>query len=202
VTPELEYEIAYSKLTTDFIETVLSDADFMNETRIRLTTTYARLNIEHQSTMRILVEQNHRGSAFALLRPQIEACFRGLWVQQLASEIDVEAIRKDGAEPFPKFKKMAKDLDDALSADGLFTGIATGWQTMSGFTHSGLQHLSRFSLSSGVLAPKYSDEDTCRVLRISASAALLMLPPVFRMNGMTEKAASIEAWLDAKLGRS
>jgi hypothetical protein len=68
VTPELEYQIAYSKLTTEFIGNVVSDADFKNETRVRLTTTYARLNLEHQSAIRILVEQHHPASAFALLR--------------------------------------------------------------------------------------------------------------------------------------
>ena len=97
---------------------------------------------------------------------------------------------------------MAKDLDNALNMDGIFSGIATGWKALNGFTDSGLEQLSRYSLDSGVLAPKYSDEDACRVLRISESTALLMFLTVFRLNGMTDKAEVIEAWLGDKLSPS
>jgi hypothetical protein len=120
MTTDLGYEIEYSKLTTEFIESQLVDTEFPIGMRVRLSLADAALNLEHQSAIRVLVEQNHRGSAYALVRSQVEACFRGLWVQRLATDLDVESIGKYGAEPFPHyFREMAKDLDTALDASVL-----------------------------------------------------------------------------------
>lgn len=199
MTAELEYEIVYSKATTDFIEALLVDTEYDSSDRVRLALAYAALNLEHQSAIRVLVEQHHRGSAYALVRSQVEACFRGLWVQRLASNDQVKSIKDHGAEPFPRyFRDMAEALDGALETERLFQGIAGSWKALNGFTHSGLEQLSRRFNGSGDLAPNYSDADTRKLLRASASTALLMFPPLFRIYGMGAKAEAIEAWLIEK----
>jgi hypothetical protein len=198
MTPELEHEIEYSRLTIEFIENELMHTEYPNEDRVRLSLAYAALNLEHQAAIRILVEQNHRGSAFALFRSQVEACFRGLWVQRLASDEQAEAIRRDGAEPFGYFRDMAAELDAALGTANLFQGIAGSWRALNGFTHSGLEQLSRRFNADGDLAPNYTDEFTLSLMKASASTSLLMFPPLFRMFTMPAKAEAVERWLIEK----
>jgi hypothetical protein len=198
MTPELEYELEYSKLTTEFIESILMNTEYQNSDRVVLVLAYAALNLEHQSAIRILIEQNHRGSAFALVRSQVEACLRGLWVLRFSSEDEVKSIKDDGAEPFPKFRPMTVALDSGLGTVDLFQGIARSWGTLNGFTHSGLEQLAMRFNASGDLQPTYPDIKCRYLLRSSASTALLMFPPLFRVWGMNEKAEAIEAWLIEK----
>jgi hypothetical protein len=199
VTPELEFELEYSKRTTEFIENSLMDTEYHYSDRVRLVLAYAALNLEHQSAIRILIEQNHRGSAFALVRSQVEACFRGLWVLRFSSDDEVKSIREVGAEPFPKFRSMTTALDSGLGTVDLFQGIARSWRALNGFTHSGLEQLAMRFNAAGDLQPTYPDIKCRYLLRSSASTALLMFPPLFRVWGMNDKAEAIEAWLIEKI---
>jgi hypothetical protein len=198
MTPELEYEIVYSKATTKFIDDLRLDTDYQPTPRVRLAMAYAALNLEHQSAMRLLIEQNHPGSAFALMRSQVEAWYRGLWVQRLATDIQVESIWK-GAEPFDSFKTMAAALDTDLGTQGLLRGIANSWKALNGYTHSGLEQLSKRFNASGDLTPNYSDAEKKNLLGASASAALLMHVILFRVWRLESKAKALEAWLVEKL---
>ncbi|WP_348269422.1 hypothetical protein P8936_11685 [Edaphobacter paludis] len=201
MTPELEDELVNSKAITKLIDDLRVNTDYEPTPRASLTMAYAALNLEHQSAICVLIEQHHRGSAFALLRSQVEACYRGLWVQRLATDVQVEAIWKRDAEPFPRsFKLMAEAIDADLATEDLFQGIVnSSWKTLNSFTHSGLEQLSQRFNSSGDLTPNYSDAKTERLLRGSASVALLMHIPLFRIWRMERKAEVLEAWLIEKM---
>jgi hypothetical protein len=153
------------------------------------------VSISHDEAIHKLCRQNMIASAFALLRSQIESAFRGLWVNLIATDEQVEAIRERGEEPFPKFRRMAADIDTAYGAAGWLQSFADHWRTLNGYTHTGLEQLSRQFRDEATLAPNYPEEFILGLLVTSGTASIGYIVPVFRHFGLNEKAAALEQWL-------
>src|ERR1700722_17071384 len=122
-----EEALRYSMNSYKTMQEQLNNTPIESKPRSDLVLGYLALTLEHQGDITKLVILRSKGSAFALLRPQVESAFRGLWVNLIASEEQVTAIRQNGAEPFPKFIDMATDLDSRYGANGLLLGLASYW---------------------------------------------------------------------------
>lgn len=190
-----EAALKYNMDSYKTMQEQLSNTPIESKPRSDLVLGYLALMLEHQDAITKLVILKSKGSAFALLRPQVESAFRGLWVNLIASDAQVTAIRKDGAEPFPKFRDMANELDNRYSANGLLLGLASHWRTMNGYTHAGIEQLGRRFEDDGNIAPNYSDEMLAELLTVSATVSLAMVIPVLRTIGLHEKAEFMEKWL-------
>jgi hypothetical protein len=158
---------------------------------------YVALVLEHQHAIVVLIRSSLIGSALALLRPQVEAAFRGLWVNLIASDDQVTAIGQTGKEPFPKFRQMAKELDEAYHSDGWLLGFADDWSTLNGFTHSGLEQLGRRFIADGNIAPNYTEGMIAQLASYSGTVSIGMLVPIFRALHFDDKAVALEEWLAA-----
>src|SRR5260370_26083086 len=93
----------YNKESLEFIWSQVNGAEFKSSPRNNLVFAYGSVVLEHQKAIATLVESQLIGSAFALLRSQVEAVFRGLWSIQIATDKQVKDIGQNDAEPFPKF---------------------------------------------------------------------------------------------------
>jgi hypothetical protein len=164
--------------------------------RNRLVAAYISIMLEHHRAILALLDQGYPGSAFALLRSQIEAGFRGLWVNLIGKDDQIEQIIKKDREPFPRFRTLARLLDRSYNAQGIFAHIAQHWKHLNSMTHSGMAQIARRFDKDGNLAPNYTDEEIEEVLRFSASVSLLCVIPLFRCAKVPERAEALEAWLD------
>jgi hypothetical protein len=75
--------------------------------------------IEHHQAAHVLVDNDVRGSAFALYRPQFEAYTRAHWYFACASDAKLEEF-VHGGEP-PGMRKLADDLQETLGQPGEIT---------------------------------------------------------------------------------
>jgi hypothetical protein len=183
----------------EFIHSHLTGTKFPSNPRNDLVYAYIAIVLEHQGAIIELIKLKRDGSALTLLRPQVEAAFRGLWVNQIASEIEINCIGQHGEEPFPRFRDMAKKLDDAYGSDGWLLIFADDWATLNGFTHSGLEQLGRRFQSNGNIAPNYPDEIIAKAATYSCTLSIGMLVPIFRTMHFDSKADALEAWLAANV---
>jgi hypothetical protein len=159
-----------------------------------LSLAYLSLVLEHQKAIVSLVDLNLRGSAFALLRSQVEAAFRGLWVGRIATDQQIADIDENDAEPFGKFREMAKKVDEAYHANGTLSIDGCFWKSLNGLTHSGRIQLERRFNDEGLIVPNYADDVTESLLLSSAEMSTTMAIHVFRLCGFTEKLHALCTW--------
>lgn len=187
--------LEYNRGALAAIWSQLSDAAVPSSPRHDLVWAYLLIALKHHEGINALAGQNLMAPAFALLRSQIETAYRGLWVNLIATDDQVKAIRERDAEPFPKFRQMASDLDARYCASGWLKSFADHWAALNGYTHSGLLQLVRQFRADGKVGPNYSDEMTIELLVISGTSSIGCIVPVLRDTGFSDKAAALEEWL-------
>jgi hypothetical protein len=186
--------LEYNKGALAAVWSQLSGATLPSSPRNDLVRAYVSIAIKHHEGIYTLVNQNVMASAFALLRSQIETSYRGLWVNLIATDQQVNAIRDRDETPFPRFRQMATDLDVAYRAGGWLQGFADRWAALNGYTHSGLLQLGRQFRHDGTIAPNYSDEMVTELLVVSGTASIGCIVPIFRGMHIDDKAVALEQW--------
>jgi hypothetical protein len=185
----------YSEETLSFIKSLLHDAEIESTPRRHLVFGYLVVALEHQEAIINLVKLKLMGSAFALLRPQVETALRALWVNLIANDAQVVAIRERGAQPFPSFRDMAAELDTRYNAGGWMLKVADRWTAMNGYAHTGLEQLWRRFQVDGTIAPNYSDEVIKELLTYSATTSIVLVAAILRTVGLVEMANAFDCWL-------
>lgn len=110
---------------------------FNTTLRARVAVALHHLCIEHHQAAHVLVDNDVRGSAFALYRPQFEAYTRAHWYFACASDAKLEEFVQ-GGEP-PGMRKLANDLQETLGQPGEIIRRVKDqtWRSMCAFTHGG-----------------------------------------------------------------
>ncbi len=177
--------LQYNASGYEFIRSLLTCTQFPSSPRNDLVYAYVALVLEHQNAIVNLIRLNLVGSALALLRPQVETAFRGLWVNLIACDEQITAIGQRGEEPFPPFRKMVEELDTRYDAGGWLLGFADDWKPLNGFTHLGLEQLGRRFRSGGDIASSY-EEDV--VSRLATYSATLSFPTAYAQESLPPSA--------------
>lgn len=191
----VEEALKYSDGAHESVWNQLMGTHFPATPRSSLVLAYVAVALEHQNAISTLVRAGLKGSGLAVMRLQLETALRGMWVNLIASDIQVDCISQHGDEPFPKFRVLVKQLDDAYGAEGWLESFANQWATLNGYTHSGLEQLGRRFQADGNLAPNYPEEVICDLLTLSGTVTIGTIVPLLRGFGFPEKAEALEKWL-------
>ena len=112
-------------------------------------------------------------SAAALLRPQFEAYVRGMWLALLATDVQFERYVNGGATPnMPAMIDAIGKIPEQGSWPAVRRVYDGMWGELSGFTHTGIAHLKRWS-SDGVLQPAYDPLELVGMMDFASRIALL-----------------------------
>jgi hypothetical protein len=122
------------------------------------------------------------GSAFALVRPIVEATVRA-HVVIMGSEEDLRKLRED--EYRTNLGTVGKEIDTRFATGDLFEKFLTGARSaLHSYTHAGVLQLGR-RFSGTDLVANYSDDEIVEVVRTSSSA-------VFMVNNLVTKYLGFE----------
>jgi hypothetical protein len=133
------------------------------------------LVVEHHGAILTLLKTGRfDGSAFALVRPLIDAVFRAFWVHFCAKPEHLTAIR-EGESPYPGLPNMADEVEKHMNyTGGLFTALKPHIKALHGYTHGGLEQLGRRFNASGNVQPNYAAGEKLEAVN-STTAYLVML---------------------------
>jgi hypothetical protein len=146
----------------------------------------------HEAILTLLNHDRLIGSALALLRPLVEAGFRGMFTGFSASDEQVQEIAK-GGQPYPHFNNLVENLDTLFNTDGVFTqyGKET-WKTLCGYTHTGLEQLARRIQPDGNISPHYEDDEISELLNSSTAVIVLVAIAFLKALNKSDAADAIQ----------
>lgn len=110
--------------------------------RTRLCAALYYLSNEHHYAIVELVMRNITGSAFSLLRPQLEAYIRGLWSENCATEKEVKKFLAGAAPTQIKYYLDAIESLDEFKDKHISKLKVSVWEYFCDFTHGGGIHAS------------------------------------------------------------
>ena len=158
VTAAVQAEIQRAEQMHAFIQKTIPDR-FIGDTDVMLLVASMFLVMEHHGAILYLLRTGqYDGSAFALVRPLIDSAYRAHWVYACAKP-DIVVRIKNGEDVFPGLINMATEIRSRVDYGWFFPSIAPYIKALHGYTHGGLEQLSRRFDAGGNVAPSYSDEE-------------------------------------------
>ena len=130
------------------------------------------ISLEHHASIAMLTREMHRGSAAALVRPQLESFLRGAWLHRSASEQAVDAFLKDVSPPSPGDMIEALEQHDFYKSGSLSALKAKAWNGLCSYTHAGGLHVT-CRLSATEIVQNYDQEELIEMLELSNLVALI-----------------------------
>lgn len=153
-------------------EIVVSKNQFPTGDRNVLLIAYWALMLDYHKGILSLLQSGFSGSAFALVRPVVEAVVRA-HVTLMGSEEDLLSIQKD--EYKVNFKEIGAKIDAAFALERLMENFLNDVtrSALHSYTHSGLLQLGR-RFDGNDIKPNYSDEEIIEVIRVTTSAIFMV----------------------------
>ena len=144
------------------------------EKRVQLSCAALHVAIEHHQAIIELIRAQLFGSALALLRPCIEAAFRGFWLLRNATDDQLDAVGRDDRGAFPGFVDIVRDVERVIDGEeeGFSSLLRDRWAWACSYTHTGYQQIGARLTSDG-LGSAYTDEELRSALIVSGVMATL-----------------------------
>ncbi len=137
---------------------------------------------EYQAAIAILYRQKMFGAAFSLLRVLAEAQIKGMWLLRCAGDGELQQFLEG------KLKKTFQDfIDDVEQASPSLEGTLSMfkkafWKTLNGFTHTGIEQLSRRQVYSKSTS-KYSEHDLKTLLSTAQVLGAMSYSEIYNLGG-------------------
>lgn len=128
---------------------------------------------QHQSAMLILLQRPPplEATAFALLRPLLEATLRGEWILHCATDEQVKNAVSGGKKQLD-MSSVIRALDNIHPGSNVHQNIYTNlWPILSAYTHSYEDQVTRWLGKE--ISPDYSEEQTAWLLKASCACLAL-----------------------------
>ena len=142
-------------------------SEAQSERRLRLTVATALFSIalDHHVALILLLQNNMKSSAFALLRSIFDAVWRGAWAAHVADSRELHSFSIGHYDPPPD--RAIERLEKTQSLPPVLSKIKKqGWKTMSAYVHSGALQVQRW-VGEGIIESQHSDEEVFELLGIA-----------------------------------
>lgn len=157
-------------------------SDIKASDRNRVAAALFHLVMEHHGSILHLAKLKHYGSAFALIRPQLEAYIRGVWFHHCAAQKEITHFLADN-EP-PKIKELITRIETLpFFEEGSLSQLKDKvWKVLCDFTHGGYVQVS-WRLSGNEIVSDFGDE---QVIILIGLADALTLKTVVALSMLAE----------------
>lgn len=111
--------------------------------RRRISQALFYLALEHYDSILVLLSNRLIGSAFALLRPLLEAYVRGKWILCAATDTDIQNFLKGKVEP--SFQDLLDQIGNDPESGGAWLQKTKelNWKAFNDLTHGGIHQVIR-----------------------------------------------------------
>jgi hypothetical protein len=143
ITPKLGRHMVKCEHAIQSAKPILGRHEYPDDYRTTIVIGFISIVIEHHEAVLLLIMHGMVGSAFALGRPIVEGTYRGLWLNAVATDEELQRfIDKD--EIKLSFQEITETLDPAHNTGDLFQELKNNaWKGLNSFTHTGMLQLGR-----------------------------------------------------------
>jgi hypothetical protein len=119
---------------------------------------------QHYKTIFYSIKNHHQyNSAFALLRPLVDATYRGIWVMIVSTDNQVERIN-NRTKQFASTKELSNKIDKKEGVEEIFhKRYYDNSLLLHGMTHGGMELISR-QMNKGHIEPNFEDKELIALL--------------------------------------
>jgi hypothetical protein len=151
--------------------------------------------VEHHEAMLLLIRADKVGSAFALARAPVEGMYRGMWINFVATDAEVERFERND-EIGLTMAQLAQAIDDGYRAGNLFRNLKQrSWDALNGYAHTGLLQLGRRFREHNV-EPDYSDEEIFQITTAVTTCILMLIAKFLAVQGHDDDCRAVEALIE------
>lgn len=145
--------------------------------REKIVAGYLALSTQHHCSIIALIENQLYSSAYALLRPIIEAVYRGTWLTFVASDEDIEHFTTGLGFKFNPTWKLAKEIDEVIEGETFHTVYNSNAPLLNGMTHGGIEQIGKqFGEDGNFIELNFEDQDVSELLKVSnANVGVILL---------------------------
>lgn len=172
-----------------WLQEKLYGKSFDRKPHTHISATYLAVTLETHQAITVLLRENLRSSAIALVRVEFESFVRGLWVLQCCD--DQKAIAVYDGKLHISIDKMIKQIETkpAYAHKMLSRYKSATWPMMSQFAHTGRQQLLRWT-SDNEIGSRHTDEE---MLKVSNSGALFACLAAMYVAGIYDDQELVDA---------
>ena len=172
VSDALSARCRHNQASSEWIGGQIETLSIKASSQLRLAGAAFHVSLSHHMAITCLVENEQNASACALLRPQMDAYIRGLWLAHLATQEEVAAVvTGSDPPPTPKILKMLEDSGRFAPQTITRIGEKT-WPALCDFTHTGIRTLISHLDEEGIGA-NFRDRELLELLAASDAWAHL-----------------------------
>jgi hypothetical protein len=170
-------------------ELVVQRGEYPDDDRNILLMGYWALLFDFHKAILSLIPNGYYGSAFALVRPSMEALVRAHLAVK-GSDTDIKNLQQDKYRT--SFATIGPWIDREFGTGNLFTNyLGRARNALHSFTHAGISQLGR-RFDGYDLKPAYNDAETIEVVRATTSAVWMVTNLVTKHLGFAAEAAKAE----------
>jgi hypothetical protein len=161
--------------------------------------------IEHLESMLLLIRGEKVGSAFALARSVVEGMYRGLWINFVAT--DLEVARFERADDIGlTMTELAQAIDRGYRAEHFFENLKQrSWDALNSYAHTGMLQLGRRFRAHNV-EPTYTEAEVFEVTTAVTTCILILTSKFLAVQNFPDDCRSVEVLIEtygpAARGRS
>lgn len=144
-----------------------------NSERAELTAACLAIAQQHHNSILILLRNNPplHATAFSLLRVFLEATIRGLWLNKIATDDQINLLKINSLE-FPYFKTMLKELGESSNSKKSHQTINNVWSMLCSYTHTGEYQIQHW-VNNLDIKPNYSEDQILKLINHTQNIANL-----------------------------
>jgi hypothetical protein len=156
-------------------KTVLGRYEYQGTLRTYVTLGFISQLLEHHDAALLLIKHEMLGTAFSLTRGAVEGMFRALWLDNCATDQQVEEFTRTDKFPVSKAADVATAVDKGFQTNGYFERLhKRAWNVLNSLAHTGRVQLThRFTGS--LTKPSYSDEQIIRATHAMNTCTLILV---------------------------
>lgn len=190
------------------IDKALALKDSRPSIKDSLVVALVSLSRQHYLSIFLLAkESTYYSSAFALIRPLIDAVYRAIWLMKVATDNQVEKINNNEKQ-FMTTQELSKKIDRKFHElkenkgeeqfDIFHNRYNKNSQVLHGLTHGGMEQIHK-QLKDGIIYPAFTEEDLVGLLSEATVNYVLLLIIYGEFNKNKELDIVVREFSDLKL---
>jgi Family of unknown function (DUF6988) len=194
MTPELVKKLQKLELVINSAIPILErhEVKIEAETHLRTPLIIAIMSqaIEHHQSMLMLLMHERTGSALTLARSIFDGMYRGLWIDKIATDAEVERFVRNDEIEIP-IGEMAKAIDGLSGAGTHFNDLRKiAWGKLCSFSHNGMQQLGR-RFTGTLTRPSYSEDQIASITELATVCILFLIQGFLEARGFTREVEDV-----------